>query len=296
MKQIFIIIAAFIVTNAYSQSLEERIAALTYQCMQKSEIKDEAKYSECISIAITEIFLNTSNQDDKDKLGNLQDIQNTIIKVDSILSLTNDMYNDAYTQKEFKDKREKYYAEPANRSVYLFYMAGNEMMKYEKYDSAIESFQSVLLEDSTYVPVLDNIAVCYRRLGDYTNALKYYNKSLKVYPEGENALINIGVLYTDMSKFDISNKFYLQVRQLYPDNPEGYFGLAKNYLILEDFEKGLENISIAYKIYQQTNSVYIKDAETIIAIAFQEMKNAGRENEFYSIAKKYNIKTDHINK
>ncbi|MDR2918372.1 MAG: hypothetical protein LBV72_03275 [Tannerella sp.] len=296
MKQIFIIITAFIVTNAHSQSLEEKIAAQAYQCIQKAEIIDDVKYRECISNAMTEVLLSSSNQDDKDKLGNIQDIQNIVKKVDSILSSTNDMYDATNTQKELKDEREKYYAKWENESAFLLYLVGNELMEDEKYDFAIEVYQSALLEDSTYVPVLDNIAFCYKRLGDYTNTLKYYNKSLAIYPEGEVALINIGALYIDLSKFDISNKFFLQVKTLYPDNPEGYFGLAKNYLIMGDFDKGLENISIAHKIYQQTNSDYIKDAEIIIANAFQVMKNTGQENEFYAIAKKYNIKTDHIDK
>lgn len=294
MRQTFIIIITlFITTTVYSQSLEERIAVRACECLGKAEEPNEEKRNECISNAMLYVLLNDADQEDKDIiLGALTGNQNIINKVDSIISLT----YERYTLRELREKKKKYYTESENRVAHTSFIIGNELMDENDYNAAIESYKLALQQDSTNVPVLDNIAFCYKRLGDFANALKYYQKSLEIYPEGEIALVNTGVFYTEMFEFEISNQFYLRTRQLYPDNPEGYFGLARNYILLGDFEKGLENISIAHDIYQKTNAAYRKDAEAIITIVYQEMKKNGRENEFHELAKKYNIKTDYIDK
>lgn len=292
MKQAFVIIILFITTAAYSQSLEERIAVRAFECLEKTEELNEEQRYICISTAMLDVLLSDADQEDKDILGTLTGTQNIINKVDSIISLK----YERYMLRKLREKEKKYYGVSENRHVHTSFIIGNELMSENDYNAAIESYKLALMEDSTYVPVLDNIALCYKRLGDFANALKYYQKSLEIYPEGEAALVNTGVLYTEMFEFEISNQFYLRIRQLYPDNPEGYFGLAKNYILLGEFEKGLENTSIAHDIYQKTNSHYRKDTEAIIKIVYQEMKKTGQENEFHEIAKKYNIKTDHIDK
>ena len=244
--------------------------------------KDFFKIIVPILVTIMLTFVQCSKGQDK---GNKrEDVQNSLPKMDSIGILL--------SEKELEEKRKIFYSDSKNKFVQSSFLIGNDMMKDKKYDIAIESYKLALLKDSTFVPVLDNIAVCYNRLGDFENAIKFYNKSLSIYPEGENALVNIGVTYTDLSKFEISNKYYSQLAKLYPNNPESYFGLAKNYILLGEFENGLENISIAYKIYKETKSDYIEDTEKIIEIVHQAMKEVNQEDKFYKLAQKYGLKTE----
>jgi len=232
-----------------------------------------------VTISLTLVQCNKGQ--DKGKKG--KDVQNTSLKEDSIGALL--------SEKELEEKRKIFYSDSKNKWVQNSFIIGNDMMRDEKYDLAIESYKLTFSEDSNFVPILDNMAVCYNRLGDYENAIKYNNKSLSIYPEGEHALVNIGLTYTDLSKFEISNIYYLRLTKLYPNNPEGYFGLAKNYILLGEFENGLANISIAQKIYKETKSDYLHDTEKIIETVHQAMKEANQEDEFYKLAKKYGIET-----
>lgn len=50
--------------------------------------------------------------------------------------------------------------------------------------------------DNNFVYAIDHIAVCYRRLGEYKTAIKYYNKSLDIFPEGDIAIMNIAATYS----------------------------------------------------------------------------------------------------
>jgi len=236
-----------------------------------------------VPILVTIMLTSVQCNKGQDKGKKCEDIQDTSSKEDSICVLL--------SEKELEEKRKIFYSDSKNELVQNSFIIGNDMMREKEYNLAIESYKLALLKDSTFVLVLDNMAICYNRLGDFENAIKFNNKSLSVYPEGEHALVNIGVTYTDLSKFEISNKYYLRLTRLYPNNPEGYFGLAKNYILLGEFENGLKNISIAYKIYKDTKSDYIQDTEKIIEMVHQSMKEANREDEFYKLATKYGLAT-----
>lgn len=287
MRQLFIFLIILIATNVYGQSFEERAAILTCDCLKKQKKIDDVKYRECLSNSLTEVIAKNGNPDDLSKIETIEGMQNTLSKVDSIVSLTCVLLS----EKELEEKRKIFYSDSKNKSVQNSFIIGNDMMRDKEYDIAIENYNFALSEDSTFVPALDNMAACYKQLGDFENAIKYYNKSLSIYPEGEFALMNIGVIYTKLSEFEISNKYYMRLTQLYPNNPEGYYGLGKNYILLGKFEKGLENISIAHKIYKETKSDYVQDTEKVIEIVRQMMKKTNQEEEFYKLAKKYGLET-----
>ncbi len=287
MRQFFIFLMIVVAANAYSQSIEEKAAIIACECIKKQKQIDNTKYRECISSSLAEAMTKNGNTDDLSKFNTVTGIQNAILEVQSILSYTCNLLS----EKELEERRKIYYSDSENKLVQSSFIIGNDMMRDKKYYFAIESFNIALLADSTFVPVLDNMAVSYKQLGDLENAIKYYNKSLEVYPEGEIALMNIGGIYTSVGEFELSNKYYLRLKTIYPNDPEGYFGLAKNYLLLEEYDKGIENISTAYKIYKKTKSNYIQDTEKIIEIVRQAMKEKGQEDEFNKLAKKYGLKT-----
>jgi tetratricopeptide (TPR) repeat protein len=285
MRHFFIFLILVAATNVYGQSLEEKAAVLACECMKKQKPLDNAKYRDCLTKAMADAVV--ASPGSLQNIGTVEGIQGTILKIDSIVSLTCVLLS----EKELAEKEIFFYSDSKNKIAQSSYIIGNDMMDDRKYDLAIESFALALKEDSTFVLAIDHTAICYRLLGDLENAVTFYNKSLDVYPEGELALTNIGVIYTSVGEFEISNKYYTRLAALYPSNPEGFFGLAKNYILLGEFEKGLENISIAHKIYKKTQSPYIQDAEKIIEVVGQAMKKKGQASEFKKLVKKYGLKT-----
>ena len=286
MKPIFIFLILVITTNVYGQSIEEKAAILACECLKKQKQLDNEKYRECLSKSLVEVITKSGNPDYLSRLNTVGGIQSAFLEVQSILSYTCNLLS----EKELEAKRDRFYSDSKNKFAQNSYIIGNDMMNDEKFDLAIESFGLALSVDSTFILALDHTAICYKQLGDLENAVKYYNKSLDIYPEGDLALMNIGVIYTSVDEFEISNKYYLRLANLYPNNPEGFFGLSKNYILLGEFEKGLENVSIAHKIYKKTKSAYIQDAEKIIEVVREAMRENGQENEFKKLAKKYGLK------
>lgn len=191
-----------------------------------------------------------------------------------------------------ENKEDIYYGKSKNKSAQNFYIIGQDFMDQKNFKLAIESFQLAIKEDPKFVLALDDMGVSYRQLDDYDNAIKYYKKSLEIYPEGNFALMNIGVAYTFKSDYKTAISYYQKLIEYHPDNAEGYFGAGKNYFMLKDDEKALDNIFMAHRIYTNENSEYVKDSEQFIGAIYQRMKSEKKEDLFKKIAEKNNISID----
>jgi len=285
MKQLLIILTLIFSTNTFSQTLEERAAVRACDCVQKTKNLNDENYRKCLSNSIADVLSKDKNSNDLQLISTVEGIQGVLRKVDSIVSKNCVVYS-----KEKLDKlRKKFYGDSKIGFINNSMIIGNDFLQEKQYDLVIENYEMALKYDSLYVPVIDNLAVVYKKKGDLDTAIKYYKKSLSIYPEGEFALMNIGVIYAMKSEYKISNDYYCKLIRLYPDNAEGYFGFGKNQALLNEFESALENIFSAYKIYVHEKSEYVNDAQKIIGMIYQEMKKVNKEEDFNTIAKKMGI-------
>ena len=285
MKQLLIFLTLVLSTNVFCQTLEERAAVRACDCLQKTKKLNDENYRNCLATSISDVIVKDKNPNDVQLISTVDGIQGILRKVDSIVSRNCVIYS-----KEKLDKlRKKFYGDSKSEFVNNSLIIGNDFMREKQYGIAIENYEMALEEDSLYVPVIDNLAAAYKKKGDLENAIKYYKRSLSIYPEGDFALMNIGVIYTEKSEYKISNEFYRKLIRLYPDNAEGYFGFGKNLFLLKEFEGALENIFIAHRIYQHEKSDYINDTLKIIGVIYQEMKKLNKEDDFNKIAKKMGI-------
>jgi tetratricopeptide (TPR) repeat protein len=49
---------------------------------------------------------------------------------------------------------------------------------------------------------LNNLATCYELQGNHDEAIKYYNKALKLYPQFDETLINLGATYYNTGRYE----------------------------------------------------------------------------------------------
>lgn len=285
MKQLLIILTLILSTNAFCQTLEERAAIRACDCVQKTKTLNDENYGKCLATSISDVIVKDRNPNDMQLINTVDGIQGVLRKLDSIVSKNCVVYSE-----EKLDKlRKKFYGDSKSKFVNNSLIIGNDFMRDKQYDLVIENYEMSLKEDSLYVPVIDNLADAYKKKGDLDNAIKYYKKSLSIYPEGDIALMNIGVIYTIKSEYKISNEFYSKLIRIYPSNAEGYFGLGKNLFLLNEFESALENIILAHKIYLYEKSEYVNDTQKIIEMIYQEMKKVGKEEDFKKIANQMDV-------
>lgn len=283
---LFLTFSNFLALNA--QTVEEKIAAKACECLEKSSKITEDVFRECLTSPMGELILTDKDPKVRESINTVDGIQNMVLKVQGVISkkCPNLM------PELIENKDNVFYSESKNKNAQNSYVIAKDFMRQNNYKMAIESFQLALKEDPNFVLALDDIAVSYRQLNDYDNAIKYYKKSLEVYPEGNFALMNIGVVYTFKSDYKTAISYYEKLIQYHPNNAEGYFGAGKNYFMMKDDEKALDNLFLAHIIYTNENSEYAKDSEQLIGALYQKMKSENKEALFKKIAEKNNIKIE----
>lgn len=177
-----------------------------------------------------------------------------------------------------------------NEKAIEFYSKGLKEVKKEKFKKAVENFEKAVKEDPEFAFAWDNLGINYRRLNNFDKALECYKRSLEIDPNGLMPLQNIAIVYQYKKEYSKAIGAYEKLAEIDKNNPEVYYGLGNVYASdLKDYEKGLDNMCIAYNIYIEQKSPYRTDAEKMINIIYAEMKKQGKVEEFNKILKANNI-------
>ena len=283
---LFLTFSGFLALNA--QTVEEKIAAKACECLEKSSKITEEVFRDCFTNTMSEMILTDKDPKVRESMNTVEGIQGMFLRIHGVIEKKCPNLIPELNQ----NKDDVFYSESKNKKAQNSYIIAKDFMREKNYKIAIENFQLAIKDDPNFVLALDDMAVSYRQLNDYDNAIKYYKKSLEIYPEGNFALMNIGVVYTLKSDFKTAISYYEKLIQYHPDNAEGYFGAGKNYILLNEDEKALDNLFIAHVIYTNENSEYMKDSEKLIGALYQKMKSENKEDLFKKIAEKNNIKLD----
>lgn len=177
-----------------------------------------------------------------------------------------------------------------NPDALKYYDEAGDLTKKGDFKGAIAKYEKALKIDPKFVFALDNIGICYRRLEQYDKAIEYYEKSLQINPYGTMPLQNIAIAHMYKKDYPKAILAYERLAKIDSENPEVFYGLANVYIMFTaDYEKGVDNVSKAYKIYKEHNSPYRADAEKLLGVAYREMKDSGKEARFIEILKQNGI-------
>lgn len=176
-----------------------------------------------------------------------------------------------------------------NKKALGYYEEGLAYSAQENYDMAIVSYNKAVKKDPDFAFAWDNLGMSYRRRGNYNEAIKCYKKSLEIDPQGKMPLQNMAVAYGLLEDYKQSATAYEKYIKLYPNDPEGYFGAGRINYLAGNYEKGVDNLFKAYKLYGETQSPYIRDAQQLLASFYNDLKEKGKLDIFTEAAKNNNI-------
>jgi len=192
-------------------------------------------------------------------------------------------------EEKYKKLEDKYYGASKDTIANLFFDSSKGLMEEGQFLPAIEGLLQAIKLDSTFVPAYDNLGVCYRNLNDYDNAIKYYEKSLSIFPTGRVAMSNLGLVYTSMEDYKQADKYYSRLIFVHSNFASGYCEFGKSYISREKYKKALEMLCIAHNISIMQNSDKISEVDEILSLLYLEMKEKGKQKTVGKILKKYNI-------
>ena len=266
----------------FAQEMVEKMAVEACNCI---EIATISKADSCITRSMAEVTVLNRNKEETKFLGTVEGIKGTLAKVHQLVQENCASFH----AQVLELRKEHFYKVSENKRAAKLYEKGTEKLKQGEYKKATKDFKKALKIDPEFVMALDHMAICYRQMQQYDRAIAYYDKSLAIFPEGDLALLNMAVLYSLKKDSRASLKYYTTLRNLYPDNPEGYFGVAKESLQVNEMEQAVENALIAYILYQTSGSHYLKDGEQLIGMIYGKLKEQNRTQLLDEIAKELNV-------
>jgi len=90
--------------------------------------------------------------------------------------------------------------------------------KLGNYNKALEYYIKAELFDKNRQWILKKIGFCYKMAGKYKEAFNYYKEAEKLEPENLYILVNLGNICVDMSEFEEALKYYYKIEYISPDN------------------------------------------------------------------------------
>lgn len=176
-----------------------------------------------------------------------------------------------------------------NKKAVKFYEEGLQYTNEQKYDLALVSYSKAVKEDPKFIIAWNYLGLNYRRLNNFGEAIRCYKKSLELDPDGLMPLQNMAIAYQYLNDFKNAAATYEKFIALHKDDPEGYFGAANAFYAAGEFEKGVDHIFKAYKLYTLAESPYLSDAKQILMEYYKELKAQGKEELFTEAAKNNDI-------
>lgn len=83
---------------------------------------------------------------------------------------------------------------------------------------ALPFFAQLAEEFPTDIKFLNNLAICYKALGNLEGAIEKYNKALEVDPKNSKIMYNLGLIYFDKKQTDAAKELYKKALEIEPNN------------------------------------------------------------------------------
>jgi tetratricopeptide (TPR) repeat protein len=273
-------------TTAFAQDLAKKVAIEICNCVDTVENMDslEAKVNRCAQTGF-EAVLEAASDEVQEIYSTEDAVNETISKaMESLITLCPKIRVYIIAERE-----SQFYKKSDRADANQFYEQAEALFEKEKYKEALKLYLKSVKKDRTFIYAIDNTALTYRKLGDTKNAIKYYNMSLELYPEGVFALQNLAYLSDLMKDQDKALECYEKIAFFHPENPEGYFGIGRMFAKAGEYESALDYVFTAHKIYFTTKSEYLKDSEELISQIYNKLKEQNKLDLFNQKAKEYGI-------
>jgi tetratricopeptide (TPR) repeat protein len=170
-----------------------------------------------------------------------------------------------------------------------YYEKGNYYFEKGKFTLAAKYYRMSIDEDSLFVEAYDNLGLTYRQMNELDSAAKYYAISIELYPEGGLALQNLGVVYEKKKNYEKAVEVYSSLIELSNSNPEGYYGRARMYMFLEDYDNAMQDALMAEELYNTYESEYVMDAHYLIGLIYYFMEDMENSRKYLKLAKEEGV-------
>jgi len=130
---------------------------------------------------------------------------------------------------------------------------GVRLAKEKDYSKAIEAFMQHVVEEPESFFGFNAIAVCYKNLGDPSNAMKNFERAFEFTESPEErakVLANIGNLYFSAGRSQVALDNYKEAASEFPKDPLYLILIARTFVVLDEYERARKVLATAEKIHK----------------------------------------------
>lgn len=120
-----------------------------------------------------------------------------------------------------------------------------------KYEQALETFNSILEQNSEYYKALNKIGVLYARQNDLGNAKEYFEMALDINPDYGPSLVNLGNIYKELGDIELAKRYYEESIKVDVDYYLAYYNMACIYKERGDIEEYIKYIKKYKRLYKR---------------------------------------------
>ncbi|HPH94744.1 MAG TPA: tetratricopeptide repeat protein [Anaerolineaceae bacterium] len=157
-------------------------------------------------------------------------------------------------------------------------------MSDDDFETAEKLYTSALKTDPAYCEAMLGLGDALRYQERPAEALVWYQKLESVDPNDPAIVENLAYTYSMLEKDAEAEKYFNLLIQVEPDNPEGYYGLGIIYYEKEDPQKALTYFSKAEKIYTETGSDYLVDAQYYLGFTYYDLEDYDKAISYLELA------------
>jgi tetratricopeptide (TPR) repeat protein len=129
---------------------------------------------------------------------------------------------------------------------------GIRLAKERKFQEAIDAFTKHVLEEPENFSGFNALAVCYKNVGDHTNAMNNFERALEFADSPEERakiLANIGNLYSAANKPQSALRYYKEATTEFDKNPLYLILIARTFVALQDYDRARKVLETEEQIH-----------------------------------------------
>ncbi len=124
------------------------------------------------------------------------------------------------------------------KNYFYFFHIGKSYQDMHDYNNAIKFFDKAIKLNANFIEAYNSKGVSLINIKEYNQAITSLKKILKIDPSHLLANNNIGKAYLELGKFDGAIKYYSNVLLKDPKNHFANFGISIAFLTIGNFDKG----------------------------------------------------------
>ena len=142
-----------------------------------------------------------------------------------------------------------------NRSVTRKNNKGVKLFERGKYDEAIKVFKSALEKDLNNPNTYNNLGCAYSAKEQYDKAIEYMKITIDLNPASVMFNQTIGNTCVKKGDFELALLTYKKIEFIDPEYNEHYYGMARAYHGLEQFDKAINALDKLPRQYREHETV-----------------------------------------